>query len=292
MPIFSAPEAASLSPFFQGDKGRRRFERLERLSAVDRVNALHDRVEALYPPGPDFAKGLLEDIGVDYGIGYPERLAQLPDGPFITISNHAYGHIDGIMLVDLIGHLRPDMKLMVNRVLNFVRGLGPHFISVDPIGDSRDAPTVVSISGVRKAIAQIRAGGPLSLFPAGAVSDLKIRGGLRIEDRDWQDAAIHLIAKAKVPIIPVRFVDRNSLFYYLLGLIDSRVRLLRLCHEIFNKRDKAVRLAIGQVITPEEQAPYLSDLDGFKSFLRASVYDMPLPASYVSRSELSGRGIL
>ena len=286
MPVLSATDAEKLSPLFRGKAGHALFAAVARLTAVDRVNALHDRVEARCPYGPPFAKGLLDDLGIDYGIGHPERLGQLPEGAFITISNHIYGHLDGIMTVDAIGHVRPDMKVMVNKMLMYIRGLAPNFIAVVPTGAERTAPTAESINGIKQALLQVRGGSPLSLFPSGAVSDLKLRGGARIEDRDWQDAAIHLIAKAKVPIIPIRFVDRNSLFYYLLGLIDSRVRLLRLCHEIFNKRDKTVRLAVGRVITPEEQAPYLSDLDGFKSFLRASVYDMPLPESFVNRSQL------
>ena len=128
--------------------------------------------------------------------------------------------------------------------------------------------------------------GPLRMvYTAGAVSDLKPREGWVIRDRDWQDAAVKLIMKAGVPIIPIRFFDRNSLFYYILGLIDFRVRLLRLCHEVTNKKGKPVRLGIGEVISVEEQKQY-TDLQEFKAFLRSKVYDMPVPESFTPRSEL------
>ena len=91
--------------------------------------------------------------------------------------------------------------------------------------------------------------------------------------------------KAGVPIVPVRFFDRNSLFYYILGLIDFRVRLLRLCHEVTNKKGKPVRVGIGEVISVEEQKQY-TDLQEFKAILRSKVYDMPVPESFTPRSEL------
>ena len=110
-------------------------------------------------------------------------------------------------------------------------------------------------------------------------------GGWTLSERDWQDAAVRLIRKARVPVVPVRFFDRNSRFYYALGLIDYRVRFVRLFHEVFNKRGSCPRVGIGAPISVEEQEQY-PDLQSFKSFLRSSVYDMPLPESFVKRSEL------
>lgn len=286
MPVLSATDAEKLSPLFRGKAGHALFAAVARLTAVDRVNALHDRVEARCPYGPSFAKGLLDDLGIDYGIGHPERLGQLPEGAFITVSNHIYGHLDGIMTVDAIGHVRPDMKVMVNKMLMYIRGLAPNFIAVVPTGAERTAPTAESINGIKQALLQVRGGSPLSLFPSGAVSDLKLRGGARIEDRDWQDAVIKLIAKARVPIVPIRFPDRNSDFFYGLGLLDWRIRLLRLCHEVFNKRGRQVRLVIGETISVEEQDRYRDNLQEFKSFLRNAVYGMPLPEQFTPRSEL------
>ena len=286
MPIFSVSDAEKLSPLFKGKRGRFLFRAVGRITALDRVNRLHDRVEATCEPGPDFAEGLLEDIGIDYLVGNSERLSELPEGAFITISNHVHGHIDGIMLVDMIGHRRPEMKVMVNRILMHIRGLSPNFIAVVPTGAVRTAPTADSINGIKQALLQVRSGGPLALFPSGAVSDLKLKGGVRIEDRDWQDAIIKLIAKARVPIVPIRFLDRNSAFFYGLGLLDWRIRLIRLCHEVFNKRGKRIRLAIGETIGVAEQDRFRGDPAAFKEFLRSSVYDMPVPGHFTPRSDL------
>ena len=286
MPVITAKDADALSPAFKGFWGRLWFRILLKVTGIDQVNAIHDRVEAAgVQPGPDFAKGILDDVGVDFAIGNPERLEQLPEGAFIIISNHFYGHLDGICLVDLIGHVRPETKVMVNDLLLWIKGLSPSFIGVNPATNGKDGASATSINGVKNALLQLREGGPLCLFPSGAVADIQPREHWTLRDRDWQDAAIRLIRKAHVPVIPIRFFDRNSRFYYALGLIDFRVRLIRLFHELFNKRGTAPRVAIGAPISVEQQEQY-TDLQAFKAFLRSSVDDLPLPERFTNRSEL------
>ena len=287
MPVITAQEAArDFSPIFNGKRGEFLFNVITRVTGIAKVNSLYDRVEAAgIPPGPDFAKGILDEAGVDFAIGNPGNLDLLPEGAFIVVSNHNYGHLDGICLVDLIGHLRPQVKVMVNELLMYIRGLVPNFIAVNPALTGTIDATATSINGVRSALLQVRDGEPLCLFPAGAVTDLHPFRKPHLDERDWQDAAIRLIRKARVPVIPVRFYDRNSWFYYLLGLLDYRVRFVRLFHEVFNKRGTHPRLGVGTPISVEEQNRY-SDLQDYKSFLRNAVYGLPLPKTFVNRSEL------
>ena len=286
MAVITAEEAAaSLSPIFAGRKGRLLFNMAAALTGIDNINGTHERLEAFDLDGPDFAKGILDDIDIEFRIGNAERLLTLPEGPFITVSNHIYGHIDGICLVDLIGHVRPGMKVMVNELLMWIRGLAPNFISVNPTLDKRTGASTTSINGVKNALLTLRSGNPLSLFPSGAVSDLTPREHWAIRDRDWQDAAMKLIRKARVPVIPIRFFDRNSNFYYALGLLDYRIRFARLFHEMYNKRGTHPRVGIGETISVEEQEA-ITDPEEFKAFLRGKVYDMPLPETFTNRSDL------
>ena len=287
MGVVTVKDLEKLSPLFRGKAGNAFARVLMRFTGVNKINRLHQYVEDNgIEFGPDAAKGILDCAGIDYLIGYPERLDNLPEGAFITISNHPYGHFDGIVLMDMIGHKRPGVKVMVNKLLMLIRCLAPSFISVDPTGSERKAATSVSINGVKRALQTVKSGDPLCLFPSGAVSDLKPREGWIIRDREWQDAAVKLIMKAGVPIVPIRFFDRNSNFYYSLGLIDYRVRLLRLCHELSNKKGKPLRVGIGDVISVEEQKEY-NDLQEFKAFLRSKVYGMSMPESFTPRSELN-----
>lgn len=270
MPLLSIDELEKAAPIFRGAAGNAFGRMLMQILAVDKVNDLYDRNAAL--TGPDFARAVLKDIGVEYEVIGRERLEKLPDGPFITISNHPYGSIDGVMLVDLFGHIRPDFKVMVNRFLSRIGTLSDNFICVTPVGAERTAPTRDSIQGIKDSVAHVRGGHPLGLFPSGAVSDLSIKERC-IRDREWQEPVIRLIRKLNVPVVPVHFLDRNSDFYYSLGLIDWRVRLLRLPGEVFNKRGKRTRIAIGEIITPEVQKEF-DDIGDFRDFLRNKVYNL------------------
>ena len=281
--IFTPEVAAELFPFLGGKWGKLLYKPSMYISGIRYVNRIHDAVEKQgIAPGPDFAKGILDQMKLEFLIGNPERLA-FPEGPFITISNHVYGHIDGICLVDIVGHVRSRMKVMVNEMLMPIWGLAPNFIAVNPTVNRRET-TSTSIGGIRSALMQLREGEPLSLFPSGAVADLKPREGWTLQERPWQEAALKLIRKAKVPVVPIRFFDHNSWFYYALGLIDYRLRFVRLFHEVNNKQGTFPRLGIGETITAEQQNA-LSD-EEFAACLRKSVYDMPLPNHFIKRSSL------
>ena len=282
--VITPEQAPQLLPIFKGKRGKLLFKLGLKLTGIDKVNATHDRLEkAGVTPGPDFAKGILDDVGVDFRIGNAERLQTLPEGPFITISNHIYGHLDGISLVDIIGHIRPKAKVMVNEFLMWIHGLAPSFISVNPT-EKEKKTTATSINGIKNALLQIQEGEPLCLFPSGAVADLKPREGWIISERPWQEGALKLIRKARVPVVPIRFLDRNSNFYYSLGLLDYRIRFTRLFHELYNKRGTHPRMAIGETI-PVEALDAVPEAQ-FGDFLRSSVYAMPMPDHFVNRSEL------
>lgn len=283
--VITPEQAPQLSPVFKGRWGRLLFKLALWLTGINKVNRLHQNVEDLgVPPGPDFAKGILDDVKIDFSIGNSERLSALPEGPFIAIANHVYGHLDGIAMVDILGHVRPKAKVMVNEFLMWIHGLAPNFIPVNPVTNAGAETTATSISGVKSALQQLREGEPLGIFPSGAVADLKPFKGWTLSERDWQDAAVRLIRKARVPVVPIRFFDRNSWFYYSLGLLDYRIRFVRLFHEVFNKKGTHPRVGIGETISVE-QLDAVPEED-FKAFLRDSVYQMPLPDHFIYRSEL------
>lgn len=282
MPLLGIDELERISPIFRGKAGNALSRALMRFLSVDKVNDLYDRNSVVN--GPDFASAVLNDIGMKYDVGFEDTVdmfdsmqdtlsALTGEGPFITISNHPCGHVDGIMLADLFGHVRPDYKVMVNKILARIEPLEDSFIPVTPTGSSRTAPTAASVSGIKAALKHLRSGGGLGLFPSGAVSDLSLKERC-VRDREWQEAIVRLIMKAQVPVIPVRFFDGNSGFYYSLGLIDWRVRLLRLPAEVFNKKGCTMHIGIGPVISVEVQKHFGTDIGAFRAHLRESVYGM------------------
>ena len=281
MPLFTLRDLEQASPLFRGGVGRVVGRGVMGLLAINRLNALYDR--HCHLQGADFAHHVLEDLGIAYDVfaETPEVIRQLQalphDAPFITISNHPYGGIDGVILADYFGHLDVHYKMLVNGVLNRVEALSSSFIPVTPIGAARTAPTAESVLGIRHALEHLHSGGALGLFPSGAVSDLSLRNH-GVCDREWQLPILRFIAKAGVPILPVRFFGGNSLYYYLLGLVDWRIRLLRLPAEVFNKGDKPISLGVGPMISVAQQREYMAahTTKEFGQWLRDKVYGMSL----------------
>lgn len=281
MALITMEDIDNISPIFNGERGHTLANRLMRLTGVDRLAERYARHEEL--TGPDFVDAFLKDLDVNYEVSGLEHLAALAQGPFITVSNHPYGGLDGLILIDLIGHSREDFKVMANQFLSLVKTIKDNFITVVPNTKEAARATKESIAGVRKAISQLHEGHPIGLFPAGAVSDLK---GFSIRDREWQESAIRLIQKMNVPVLPVRFFDRNSNFFYFLGLINWKIRTLRLPKEILNKNGKSIRVGIGPVISVEEQQQFRTR-EALGSFLRASVYDMRWSERFIKRNEIN-----
>ncbi|MBR5925310.1 MAG: 1-acyl-sn-glycerol-3-phosphate acyltransferase [Bacteroidales bacterium] len=282
MALISIEELERMTPLFRGKTGNAFARGLLRMLNISEIEK---RIEGLdVYQGPEFARAINAKAGMSYTVnGMPREDALkhfrglLPEGPFITISNHTMGALDGISLIDFVGHLRGDYKFMVNELLGRFEALKENMICVTPNGNTAAAPTAQSLSGIRAAKEHLEAGGALGLFPAGAVSDLKFGKNPskepRIRDREWQMSIIRFIAKAGVPVLPLRFLDGNSRFYYSLGLIDWRLRLLRLPTELLNKAGKTVRLLAGPVIPPSQIASFTSPED-LRTFLRASVYSL------------------
>lgn len=277
MPLLPVEQIEQMAPVFKGKFGNAVATFLRKILSIKTLSDLYDTIDE--HKGADFAGALLEKLGLNYQIGGSSRLKELPDGPFITISNHPYGGMDGVILIDLIGHLRPGFKVMVTEFLALVESLRPSLIVVNPKNNLNKGTTAKNIQGVREVLERLHDGEPVGFFPSGAVSDLSLKE-MKIRDREWQEAVLRLIQKAKVPIIPIRFFDHNSLWFYNLGLIDWKVRLLQLPHELVNKKHRRIRIGVGETITLDEQLKH-PDIKDFGTFLRSSVYDMPLPEEFV-----------
>ena len=277
MKVIEPKDLEPLSFLFRGAKGQRFAEWMISFLAIDKVNRVYDNSGAW--SGSEFTSRLLKDVGVSYVVGNPERLRDLPGGAFITVSNHPYGGLDGIMTIDMMARIRPDYKFIVNKILSLVKTLNGNFFPVVPTGNKKTGIKAASIRGIREAIGHLGAGHPLGFFPSGAVSDFTLRD-MKVRDRRWQESMLHLIHSVKVPVLPIRFFDKNSAFFYFLGLINWRVRLLRLPSEVFNKRGSHQRIGIGELISVEEQSRY-PDPFSLGEYLRKKVYEMPVPEQFV-----------
>ena len=260
-------DVCKIAPFFKGKE--KLVNRVFHWLAIDKTNDYHQR--NMHLSGPDFSHKMFEELGSLVTIRNEEVLDSLPDGPFITVSNHPYGALDGMSLIDIVGHHRPDFKVMVNMILNNIGALRPNFIAVDALASNDPKKRAVSVKGITDAMRHVKQGHPLGFFPAGAVS--KLTWGLRIQDRDWQPSVIRIIQKLNVPVIPIYFHGHNSWIFTALGMIDWRLRTLRLPTEVFNKKGYDFRVSVGDIITPETIAQY-STPEELGAFLKQQTYNL------------------
>lgn len=265
--VMTVEEIMAMSPKLQGK--RRLIEFVMRLLQLDRVNWVHGSCSNT--PGPQFVKRLVEyQFNIKAKVDNEEILERFKEGPFITVSNHPMGAMDGILLLYIVTAKRPRYKVMVNMMLNKLSGMRPNFIAVDALASNDPVKRQVSVNGLRRVLRQLKAGEPVGFFPAGAVGKWNKKG--EVVDREWQDSVLQLIKKAKVPVIPIYFHDTNSWWFNVLGKISWQLRTLRLPTEVFNKIGKTMHVTIGEPISPEEQAEHASTTKELGDFLRARTY--------------------
>ena len=233
---------------------------------INKINKLYEDISHLR--GIEFLDALISRLQIEFEVN-EEELKKIPkEGAFITVSNHPFGGIDGMLLVKILERYRPDLKVMSNFVLNKIEPVSDYMLPVNPFERRKGASS--SLGGVKAALEQLNQGGVLGIFPAGEVSSYN-EDNYGISDREWQYPAMKMIKKAKVPVVPVYFQGSNSKLFHLLGLIHPSLRTVRLPAEVFNKKHKTIRIRVGTPISVKEQDAF-SDVSTYGRYLRARTY--------------------
>jgi len=265
------PDELQAALGLKGFTGRMLARLAYRILELGEVNRIHSKFIGSF--GPDFSARVLEEIAVSYQIP-EEQLDRIPrEGGFITVSNHHYGAVDGMILSSVIGSRRRDYKILTTFLLSLIPNLKESFIGVDNFssGGAR------SISGIRAALGHLAEGLPLGLFPAGEVATWQqgsrrtaLRKGKVVEDIPWAENIVKLVRKSGFPVIPVYFDGGNSRSFHVLGRIHPRLRTIRLIHEMFHMRGRVVQVRIGQPIPASEIASL--DIPTLGRYLRSRCY--------------------
>ncbi|CAL2090017.1 lysophospholipid acyltransferase family protein [Tenacibaculum sp. 190524A02b] len=233
-----------------------------------------------------FLNGLLEEFQIEFEIP-EEDLKRIPkDGAFITISNHPLGGIDGILLLKLLVEKRPDYKIIANFLLHRIEPLKPYVMPVNPFEGHKDAKS--SVAGIKNALLHLREGKPLGIFPAGEVSTY--RDGKLMVDKEWEQGAVRLIKKAKVPVIPIYFHAKNSKLFYFLSKISDTLRTAKLPSELLSQKNRVIKVRIGKPISVKDQDAY-SEITDFYQFLRKKTYMLANPFEKTPQKILSTQNL-
>jgi len=237
---------------------------------ISTLNKIYDRNKHL--EDLDFLNGILDEMEIKFEIP-EEDLKRLPkDGAYITISNHPLGGIDGILLLKLMLEREPNFKIIANFLLHRIVPMKKYIMPVNPFENHKDAKS--SVIGIKETLRHLSDGKPLGIFPAGEVSTYK--DGKLVVDKPWEEGALKLIRKAKVPVVPIYFHAKNSKLFYWLSKIDDTLRTAKLPSELLTQKDRVIKVRIGKPISVSEQNE-IESFEEYSEFLRKKTYMLANP---------------
>lgn len=237
-----------------------------RLTKINEVNQLYDVLKN--KKGKDFFDAFVRERNLKY-IVFAEDLAKVPKtGPFILVSNHPLGAIDGILMTKILTEIRPDFKIMGNFLLEKIEPMKPFVISVNPFEGRKDARN--SSVGMRETLKHLQSGGCVGIFPAGEVSNKNNEFG-EILDKTWEKPALKLIKMAKVPVVPMYFHAKNSRVFYHFSKLHPDLQTLLLPAEMMHNREKPIRIRIGKQISVKVLEDH-DTIEEMGEFLQKKIY--------------------
>ncbi len=194
---------------------------------------------------PEFVRLALRELRIRTEFE-EEHLARIPrTGPCIIVANHPHGGPDGLLLMDLLLRVRPDVRFVANHFLAGFMELRSLLLQVDPFGGGRAAR--YNIAAVRAARRYLEQGGMIVMFPGGEVSSFSL-ATRRVTDPEWTSGVARLLRQTGAPALPIYIEGRNSALFQIGGLLNPHLRTAMLVRELL--RPRHVRLRIGRPLAP------------------------------------------
>ncbi|MCF6436303.1 lysophospholipid acyltransferase family protein [Pseudoalteromonas sp. MMG022] len=192
--------------------------------------------------GIEFVEQVLDEL--DFDARYkPKQIEHIPsEGSLVIVANHPIGSLDALALVRVITKVRPDLKVVANRMLMSITPMHSLLLPVDNLSGTSRKQELANIQ------AHLKQEGALLIFPAGEVSRLSPTG---IKDCKWNSGFLRMAKKANCPILPVFIKAKNSPLFYGTSMIYKPLASLLLVKEMFKQRQKSLEFEIGASIPPE-----------------------------------------
>ena len=190
------------------------------------------------------------------------------DKPLIVVSNHPFGGIEGLILLDLIRKWREDTRFLGNFILEKIPEMQDLIVSVDPFGGS--AAGNRNSSPMREAIKWLKNGHVLGAFPSGVVSHWHL-SQREVVDPAWKKSIAKLARSTNAWVLPLYIDGRNSVLFQLVGFVHPLLRTAFLGREFLRSQHQTVKIELGRPISPSEMAEYECN-ESLIEFLRLRTY--------------------
>lgn len=248
---------------------------LERLTGLAKLDRLYQQRPSQSLSSFEFMNYTLSVLDIDYHISRGQ-LNNIPEqGPVVIVANHPLGAIEGVILADLVGHVRGDVKVLANQLLKRLPEISDLFIGVDVFG-GKDAARTNGIA-IREAHRHLADGGLLIVFPAGEVStygkDDDSTGSKALRDIEWSQSVAKFIKRNQATSVPIYINGQNSALFYQAGRIHPLLRTALLGRELLNKGSSSIEISIGDPIAFSELSSFEQDRD-LVNYLRLNTYLM------------------
>ena len=226
-------------------KGLRRLPKtivkiLERFIYQDQINGVINKYIDF--TGISFHPEVIKEFNLKLDI---RGIENMPDhSRCFFAANHPFGVIDGLVLGYQVGRKYGDLRAIGNESFLYVPNLRPLIAAVNVYGQS-SREYIEALNKVYNSDVAI------AHFPAGEVSRVYNK---KIQDAPWQKSFVTKAISAKRDVVPCYFAGTNSRLFYLLFRfrkltgIKTNLELALLPREMFEKRNKTIRLVIGKPI--------------------------------------------
>ncbi len=219
------------------------------------------------PTGQPFWRASLDTMGID--LLTPEaELDNIPrDGPVVAVANHPHGLVDGMILADLIGRRRTDYKILTRALLTGIDEVAASYMIPVPFPHEPDAQRK-SVEMRANAMAHLKEGGLISVFPSGVVASSDTMFGPAIE-REWNVFTAQMIRRSGAKVVPIYFPGANSRWYQIANRVSPTLRQGLLLHEVVHSCNRPQKPVVGAPVSDARMQMLASDPRGFMTWLRA-----------------------
>lgn len=224
------------------------------------------------PRGQEVFTRILSTMGIDLHTP-AEELNRIPkSGPVVLVANHPHGLVDGVVLAELIGRVRPDYRILTRSLLTGLDEEATSFMIPVPFPHQSDAQEkMVEMRG--RAMDHLKADGLVALFPSGSVAASKTLFG-PAEEAPWNAFTAKMIRKSGRAGCADVFEGSNSRAYQMANQVSATLRQGLLIHEIARAVNKPMAPIIGRPFDQAEVQERMKDTSAFMAWLRQSTLSL------------------